>query len=75
MSSSHRTHRTRRANLQKRVAAKLEGKPGATAEELAASLQADAEDIYHVLVHLSANDESFGRTRGDSPATEKFFRA
>jgi glucose-6-phosphate isomerase len=62
-------------DLQRRVMARLSGKPGETAEELAAALQSDPEDVYHVLVHLSANDESIGRTRGDSPAAERFFQA
>lgn len=63
---------TRVLDLQRRVTEHLSA--GTTADELAASLHADAEEVYHVLQHLAANDESVGRAPGGSPSEEKFFR-
>lgn len=60
--------------LQQRTLAKLTTKPGVTADELAAAVEADAEDVYHVLTHLAANNPSVGRTGGGSPAQDLFFR-
>ena len=58
--------------LQAKLRQHLAAGPGQTAEELAAALGADAEDIYHVLRHLSANDERLG-CEGTSPAQTRFF--
>ncbi len=60
--------------LQRRVRKQLPAPPGQTAEELATALQADAEEVYHVLRHLVANDSELGCSRGDAPAEDKFFR-
>ena len=60
-------------DLQHRVTKALAAS-GATADELATKLKADPEDVYHVLVHLAANDSSIMRTPGDAPAQETFSR-
>lgn len=43
-----------------------------SAEEIAAGVGADAEDVYHVLEHLLANDKNLVRADGANPAGEKF---
>ena len=60
--------------LQQRVRATLSAAPGRTAESIGLSLNADAEDVFHVLRHLAANDPSVQSTPGDGPADEKFYR-
>jgi glucose-6-phosphate isomerase len=59
--------------LQSHVAKLLQatGKP-ATAEELARSVGADPEDVFHVLNHLVANRSGFSRHLGESPSTDRF---
>jgi glucose-6-phosphate isomerase len=42
------------------------------ADEIAASVQADPEDVYHVLNHLAANDPAIRKTAGDSAADDRF---
>ncbi|MEO5722524.1 MAG: glucose-6-phosphate isomerase [Chthoniobacterales bacterium] len=59
-------------NLQGKLRDKLSAAPGQTADELAAAVGADAEDVYHVLRHLSANDERIGTDAGE-PGTQRFF--
>jgi glucose-6-phosphate isomerase len=61
--------------LQKRVKEHLQEEPGQTAEELASRVQAEPEDVYHVLRHLAANDDGIGCSSGGAPAKDKFFRA
>jgi glucose-6-phosphate isomerase len=62
--------------LQRRVQEKLGGAPGDTAEAIAEKLGADAEEVFHALRHLAANDPRTA-TSGDggSGVTDKFFRA
>ena len=60
-------------DLQRRVAKQL-GSSAATAGELAAKLDADVEDIYHVLCHLAANNAAVIREVGENPAQDKFSR-
>jgi glucose-6-phosphate isomerase len=43
-----------------------------TASELADRLKEDAEPVYHVLMHLAANDPTVRRTAGASPAEDRF---
>ena len=59
--------------LQSHLAKLLQaiGKP-ATAEELAKSVGADPEDVFHVLTHLAANRSGFSRHLGESPSTDRF---
>ncbi|MGZ4983045.1 MAG: DprA-like winged helix domain-containing protein, partial [Chthoniobacterales bacterium] len=60
-------------DLQGRVTAAL-GATAATADELAAQLKADPEDVYHVLVHLAANNPTIVRSANGTPAQDKFSR-
>ncbi len=61
---------TRILELQPKVRAQLSSS-GATAEAIAKKIDADAEDVYHVLRHLAANDPAI-KTRGDTPGEEEF---
>jgi glucose-6-phosphate isomerase len=58
--------------LQPKVMAEL-SPAGATAETIAQAIGADAEDIYHVLRHLAANDSSIASS-GGAADEEKFSR-
>ncbi|MGZ5020831.1 MAG: DprA-like winged helix domain-containing protein, partial [Chthoniobacterales bacterium] len=60
-------------DLQGRVISAL-GATAATADELAAQLKADPEDVYHVLVHLAANNPTIVRSANGTPAQDKFSR-
>ena len=57
--------------LQATVRAALSKNPQ-TAPQIAAPLNADAEAVYHVLVHLAANDATVCLTAGASPAEDAF---
>jgi glucose-6-phosphate isomerase len=61
---------TRILQLQPKVLAQLSGE-GRGAEEVAQAIEADPEDVYHVLQHLAANDPAI-KTSGDEPGAEKF---
>jgi len=58
--------------LQPRVLAQLSAS-GTTAEAIAQAIDADPEEVYHVLRHLAANDASI-KTKGNEPGTEEFSR-
>jgi glucose-6-phosphate isomerase len=58
--------------LQKRVAAELSA-DGKTAEEIARSVDADPEDVFHLLRHLASNDSRIKVTAGDDAADDRFF--
>jgi glucose-6-phosphate isomerase len=60
--------------LQEKVRAALSPAPGSTAEAIAQSLNADPEDVFHVLRHLAANDESVQSASVAGPGDEKFYR-
>ena len=60
--------------LQQRVRAGLSPAPGSTAESIAQALNVDAEDVFHVLRHLAANDESVQSTPAAVLSEEKFYR-
>ena len=60
-------------NLQRTLRDALPARPGKTAQELAAEVGADPEDVFHVLRHLGANDVAVGET-GKSPGEIRFFR-
>ena len=60
--------------LQRKVKEQLPGRPGSTAEELATVVQADAEEVYHILRHLGANENWIGCSGSGRPAADKFFR-
>jgi glucose-6-phosphate isomerase len=63
---------TRILQLQPKVLAQL-SQSGSTAEAIAHAIDADPEDVYHVLQHLAANDPSI-QGSGALPAEEKFSR-
>jgi glucose-6-phosphate isomerase len=63
---------TRLLELQKQVRARLTGGPGKTAEELARSIDADPEDVFHVLRHLASNDPHIQVSHGEEPADDQF---
>jgi glucose-6-phosphate isomerase len=60
--------------LQLRVRQMLSESSGLpkTAAELAALLGADAENVYHVLVHLAANTPGLQLAPGSTPAEDRF---
>jgi glucose-6-phosphate isomerase len=57
--------------LQKRVRDELSGE-GKTAEEIARSVDADPEDVFHSLRHLASNDPRIKVAAGDEPADDRF---
>ena len=59
--------------LQQQVHAALAPQPGSTAEEIAAKIGADSEDVFHALRHLAANEDRIGTSETASPSTRKFF--
>jgi len=58
--------------LQKQVRAKLTSGPAKTAEEVARSINADPEDVFHVLRHLAGNNPRIQVSRGEEPADDQF---
>jgi glucose-6-phosphate isomerase len=46
--------------------------PGKTAEEIARSIEADPEDVFHVLRHLASNDPHIRISHSDEPADDQF---
>ena len=63
---------TRILQLQPKVLAQLSSS-AITAEAIAHAIDADPEDVYHVLQHLAANDASI-QASGADPGSEKFSR-
>ena len=57
--------------LQKQVRAELSGE-GKTAEEIARSVDADPEDVFHLLRHLASNDARIKVAAGDDAADNRF---
>jgi len=62
---------TKLLELQSQVRAQL-SESGKTAEEMARSLQADPEDVFHVLRHLASNDPRMRVSKGEHPGDDKF---
>jgi len=60
--------------LQAKVRENLNRNPR-TAEEIARSLGADPESVYHLLVHLHANDPTVQSADEKEVAADKFFLA
>jgi glucose-6-phosphate isomerase len=58
--------------LQHRVRAKLTPGIGKTAEEIARDIDADPEDVFHVLRHLASNDPQIRETADHEPVDDKF---
>lgn len=63
---------TRLLELQKQVRVKLTDGSGKTAEEIARSIDADPEDVFHLLRHLASNDTHIRVSQGDEPADDQF---
>jgi glucose-6-phosphate isomerase len=63
---------TRLLELQKQVRAKLTSGLAKTAEEVARSINADPEDVFHVLRHLASNNPRIQVSRGEEPADDQF---
>ena len=63
---------TRLLELQKQVRVNLSDGTGKTAEEVARSIDADPEDVFHVLRHLANNDPHIRVSHGDEPADDRF---
>jgi glucose-6-phosphate isomerase len=57
--------------LQKQVREKLSGE-GKTAEEIARSVDADPEDVFHLLRHLASNDPSIKIMPGEETVDDRF---
>jgi len=62
---------SRLLQLQKRAREELFGE-GKTAEEIARSVDADPEDVFHLLRHLASNDPGMKVAAGDEPADDRF---
>jgi glucose-6-phosphate isomerase len=63
---------TRLLQLQNDIRGKLSRGNGKTAEEIARALDADPEDVFHVLQHLASNDSRVQIARGEEPSEDKF---
>ena len=63
---------TKLLHLQNQVREKLSAGAGKIAEEIARSIDADPEDVFHVLRHLASNDPHLRVTAGDEPVDDKF---
>ena len=60
--------------LQKQVRAQLaaDADHGKTAEEIARSIDADPEDVFHLLRHLAGNDRTITVTPGEGAVDDRF---
>ena len=63
---------TRLLQLQDDVRKKLSGGAGKTSEEIARAIDADPEDVFHVLQHLASNDSRVQIAKGEEPSDDKF---
>jgi glucose-6-phosphate isomerase len=63
---------TRLLQLQKQVIEKLATDREKTAEEIARSIDADPEDVFHVLRHLASNDPQVRVAPGEEPSEDRF---
>jgi glucose-6-phosphate isomerase len=63
---------TKLLQLQKQVRVKLTTGSGKTAEEIARSIDADPEDVFHVLQHLASNDSHIQVTPGEETVNDRF---
>src|SRR5256885_1132781 len=67
-----KTAATKLLQLQKQVREKLTTGAGKTAEEIARSIDADPEDVFHVLRHLASNNPHVRITTGGEIVDERF---
>src|SRR6266516_6868203 len=63
---------TKLLQLQKQVREKLTFGDGKTAEQIAHSIDADPEDVFHVLRHLASNDSHVCVMAGEQAVDDKF---
>jgi glucose-6-phosphate isomerase len=63
---------TRLLQLQSQVRGKLSPGSGKTAEEIARAIDADPEDVFHVLQHLASNDSRVQIAKSEEPSDDKF---
>ena len=63
---------TRLLQLQSEVRKRLSRENGKTTEEIARAINADPEDVFHVLQHLASNDPRVQISKGEGPAEDKF---
>jgi glucose-6-phosphate isomerase len=63
---------TRLLQLQSEVRKKLAPGGGKTAEEIARAIDADPEDVFHVLQHLASNESRVQISKSEAPAEDKF---
>jgi glucose-6-phosphate isomerase len=63
---------TRLLQLQKQVSQKLAADRGKTAEEIARSIDADPEDVFHALRHLASNDPQIKVVPSEVPVDDRF---
>ena len=63
---------TKLLQLQQQVRAQLSAGAGKTAEEIARSIDADPEDVFHTLRHLASNDSRIRMTPGEGIVDDKF---
>ena len=63
---------TRLLQLQPQARAKLERGTAKTSEEIAREIDADPEDVLHVLRHLASNDPRVHCSRSEEPSEDKF---
>jgi glucose-6-phosphate isomerase len=66
---------TRVLELQKRVVESLGTGTGKTAEEIAESLEADSEDVFHILRHLAGNDPAIRVSGKEAIGSQKYFKS
>jgi glucose-6-phosphate isomerase len=62
---------TKLLEIQRQVNDKL-ARDARTAEEIARSIDADPEDVFHVLRHLASNDPRIAVTAGDTSPEDRF---
>jgi len=65
---------TKLLELQSKVRGQL-SKTAKTAEEIARSLDADPEDVFHALRHLASNDPAMKTSKGEHAGDDKFSHA
>ncbi len=63
---------TRLLQLQKQVSQKLAADRGKTAEEIARSIDADPEDVFHALRHLASNDPQIKVVPSETAVDDRF---
>jgi glucose-6-phosphate isomerase len=63
---------TKLLQLQKQVGEKLTAGPGKTAEEIARSIDADPEEVFHVLRHLASNNSHIRITPAEETVDDQF---